>query len=247
MLTLITTTRRLNGFNNLINQLEEKLGDLFVEYRAFVNTKESVDEYKKIQTKNNKIKIILAPEDYIYKQGFDKVYNILGSNIKSKYVIILFDTDTIDLIDKNKLVEELNQDCDIYSFKMYMQRGNVWEDKFQIYKPEKMQWFGLVHENQQFYSQPKVGKIESLKILHNNALDNTSKNLKKNEQGFIILEKTEDGTDSDNRNLLYEYLTWQIVNNNGRHLHKEWFKKHYEYNKEVIDWYYERAKQKYKL
>lgn len=247
MLTLITTTRRPQGFKNLIVQLEEKLGDLFDEYRGFVNTPEQIDEYKKIQKEHDKAKIIYAPEDYIYKNGFDKVYNLLGTNIKSDYVIILFDTDEVDVIDRGLLIQELNQDCDIYSFKMYMERGDVWEDKFQIYKPEKMQWFGLVHENQQFYKQPKVGNITAMKVRHNNAVDKSSKELKKNNEGFIILEKTEEGTDSDKRNMLYETLAWKIVNQNGRHLHKQWFEKHYQLNKEVIDWYYERAKKKYNL
>jgi len=81
-----------------------------------------------------------------------------------------------------------------------------------------------------------------------NALDPASnEELEKTADGFIILKKTEEGTDSDLRNLLYETLTWRIVHENGRQQHRGWFLRHYEINHEVVDWYYHRAKQKYNL
>jgi hypothetical protein len=86
-----------------------------------------------------------------------------------------------------------------------------------------------------------------MKVQHRNAIDSKSQNLKKNPEGFIILEKTEEGTDSDERNLLYETLTWKIVNENGRHDNPAWFRRHYEINSQVVDWYYLRAKERFKL
>jgi len=244
MITVLTASRRPDLYQILVQNLENQLGDLIDEYLVFVNDESQKEKYKKIRFSNSKIRIIFGKEDYIYKMGFDSLYNLLISQTKSKYCFMLFDTDIIE-IDKEKFKQELATDKDLYSFSCYMQRGDVWEEKYQLFKRDLVQWFGLVHENQTFKYPPQIAKLESLKIYHNNSIDKNSENVKKNKDGFIILEKTEEGSDSDKRNMLYETLTWKIVNESGRHQNPAWFKQHYSINKELIDDYYQRAKQKY--
>jgi hypothetical protein len=246
MITVLTASRRPDLYKNLIANLEDQIGDLVDEYIVFVNDDSLKEEYKKIKYLYSKIKFIFAKEDYIYKMGFDSLYNLLIEQSKSKYCLMLFDTDTIE-VNKDLLKQELSEDKDLYSFDCYMQRGDVWEEKHQLFKKDLVKWFGLVHENQQFNRQPTHSKLTSFKVYHNNSVDKESQDVKKNAEGFIILEKTEIDSDSDKRNLLYETLTWKIVNEGGRHLNAGWFHKHYSINKEIIDEYYNRAKEKFHL
>jgi hypothetical protein len=244
MISILTATRRPDGYIKMVDDIESKLSDVVTEYVAFVNDIKLKPLFREIQKHNSKIKIIYAKDDFIFRNGFDSVYNSLMKAAKSKYVLMVFDADEI-VVDKDKLIKELDKDLDIYTFQMYMQRGNVWENKIQLYKREGvLQWFGLVHENQKFLKQPSHGILDKdvFYIMHYNARDKNSQELKKTNDGFIILEETEDGTDSDIRNILYESLTWKIVNENGRHMHKPWFEKHYEINKDMIDKYYQKAK-----
>jgi len=246
-ISLITASRRPEGFKNLISQLENNIGDYIKEYIAFVNDPKLYDDYLEIKKSNTKVVILNAPEDYIFSRGFDSLYNTLMKKATGDYCLILFDTDTIE-VDKKLFEESLKENCDLYSFDMYMQRGDVWEKKLQLYKNDNLLvWFGMVHENQKFNRQPKVGELKGFKVLHNNALDKKSLVLNKTSDGFIILEKTEEGTDSDNRNLLYETLAWKIVNQNERQMNRNWFIRHYEINKEIIDDYAKRANEKYNL
>lgn len=242
MISVLTATRRPEGYLEMINRIEDVMSDVVTEYVAFVNNDNVRNEFKRIHKEHEKIKVMFAPENFLYRQGFDTVYNTLMKMARSEYVLMIFDADTIEL-DKDQLMKDLEEKKDAYTFQMYMQRGDSWEKKLQLYKNDGLlKWFGLVHENQQFLRQPEVKDIDSLKILHHNARDENSKNLRYKDN-FIILDKTEEGTDSDRRNLLYEGLAWKIVNENGRHLNRAWFEKHYEINKEVIDWYHERAEE----
>lgn len=239
MISILTATRRPDGYKKLITELEEKMGDLIGEYVAFIE-KSNSEHY--LDLKNNpKIKLIIAPDNYIFNHGFDNLYNMLIKTSTQKYCLMIFDTDTIEL-NKEQFAKDLGEDADLYIFKMYMQRGDVWEDKMQLYKKDLLKFEGAVHENQVFLREPKIKQIDSFKIIHQNAVDTESQNLKKTSDNFIILEKTVEGSDSDMRNLLYESLAWKIVNGNGIHRHKGWFQRHYEVNKPIIDWYYERAK-----
>ena len=105
-------------------------------------------------------------------------------------------------------------------------------------KPES----GLCHEIMNFNRQPKIIPTTAIKIIHNNALDKTSQNIKKSPDGFPILEKAEEGSDSEKRNLLYEALVYRIVNEGGKHAHKQWYEGYYKVNKAIIDEYNEKAK-----
>lgn len=249
MISVITATRRFYDFRRMVCNTEIKMGKLVTEYIAFVNDSSQREEYATLKNsgccKPEKLKILFAPDNYIYKNGFDSLYNLLIKTAKGKYLLQIFDVDYLT-VDLEQFKKDLELDKDIYGFPMYMQRGDVWETKFQLWKRDLLTWYGLVHENQQFAKQPETMEITSLKVDHNNARDDASSNLRKTPDGFIILEKTEPGTDSDKRNMLYESLTWEIVNNNGRHQNKGWFVRHYDINKEVIDWYHERAKELWK-
>jgi hypothetical protein len=245
-ISVISVTRRPEKYLQMINEVESKMGDLVLEYIAFVNDRTLFEKYRQIKADNSKVKLLLCPENYIFQNGHDKVYNVLGAAAKGKQILILFDSDSIE-VQFDLFRQDILHNQDLYVFDMYMQRGDVWEKKMQLYKNNgNLQWYGLVHENQTFTKKhPNPYEICSFKVLHNNAIDNSSLNLKKTNNGFIILEKTEEGTDSDNRNLLYESLAYKIVNQNGRHLNRGWFIEHYKINKEVIDWYYERASKKW--
>jgi hypothetical protein len=107
---------------------------------------------------------------------------------------------------------------------------------------------GMLHEMYMMNRQYEIHGIdkETFHVIHNNALDSSSKNVKKTaDNRFIILEKTEEGSDSDKRNLLYEGLAWKIANGFGRHGNAGWFHEHYKLNKELIDWYHSRAEKYY--
>lgn len=239
-------SRRPQMYKQFVDQIENLSGTLIDSYFVFVNDPQTLPFYKSLEISNPKVKVFNAPEDFVYRYGHDTVYNYLEKQVQSPYVLKLFDTDTVE-IDPKLLEEELKKGADIYGMETYMERGNVWETKFQLYKKGVLEWFGLVHENQHFKGNVNAEKMESIKVYHHNALDPESANLKKNAEGFIILEKTKEGSDSDLRNLLYETLTWKIVNENGRHDNPAWFHRHYEFNKEVVNWYYSRAKKRFKL
>ena len=241
-ISLILASRRPSGFKNLVDQLEEKLPEFMLEYIAFNNDPNLKSEFEAIKAQNPKIKVLNAGEDFIFRMGFDTVYNTLMKAAKGEYCLILFDCDEIE-VDKEKFLQFFSIQADVYFFKMFMQRGQVEEKKFQLFKKDILKWVGAVHENQAYSRNPNILELEGFRVNHNNAQDDSSKVLAKDPEGFIILEKTEEGTDSDKRNLLYEGLAYRIIHENLPHFNKNWFIEHYKRNKAVIDWYYERANQ----
>jgi hypothetical protein len=247
MISIVTVTRRPDGYRNMVKSVNEQLGEHIDQFLAFSNNPQTQDEYKAIEKENPKVKMLFAKENFIYKSGFDTVYNYLHSKISPEnWIFIAVDTDTIT-IDKDLLFKDLSTNPDMLGIQMYMQRGNVWETKNLFYKNDNLfQWFGLVHEVMNFNRQPKIIPTQAIKIVHNNALDKTSKEIKKTSDGFPILEKAEPGSDSEKRNLLYETLVYRIVNEGGRHAHKQWYDRYYQINKEVIDYYNEKAKEYFK-
>jgi hypothetical protein len=249
MITVVSMSRRPDLYFEFVKSLEGSIPDLIDEYLVFVNDIVIIPRYYGFANNDcRKVKVVNAPEDFVFRYGHDTVYNYLEKKATSEYILKLFDTDVCD-VNHDLLVEDLKSKADIYGMETYMERGNVWETKLQLYKRGVLAWFGLVHENQKFLSPnpPSVKSSKGLKVFHKNALDPESSTIEKNEDGFIILKKTKEGTDSDKRNLLYETLAWKIVNEGGRHDSLGWFQKHYKLNQEVIDWYYQRAKQKYEL
>jgi hypothetical protein len=246
-ITIVSMSRRPEMYRDFVKQSEELMGNLIVSYFVFVNDPILLPFYKNLEQSSPKIKVYNAPEDFVIRYGHDTVYNYLEKLVQTPYILKLFDTDTLE-VDSKLFEEELKKNLDIYGMETYMERGDVWETKYQLYKKGIMEWFGLVHENQHFKSSISTPtKLKGLKIYHHNALDTESSNLEKTPDGFLLLKKTQEDSDSDRRNLLYETLTWKIVHENGRQDNPGWFLKHYEYNKPVVDWYYERAKRKYKL
>jgi hypothetical protein len=242
MVSVLSATRRPQEYEKMVLQVENEMGDIIQEYLAFVNNDNVRAEFKEIALRISKVRIVNAPENYIYRNGFDSIYNTLMKAAKGSHVLMIFDSDEI-IVNVDILRQELESDFDIFGFQMYMQRGDSWETKYQLYRNDGLvRWFGLVHENQQFSREPKMKQLpkDVLHVLHMNARDNESKTLQKKD-GIIVLEKTEEGTDSDERNLLYESLTWKIIHENGRHLHKPWFEKHYAINQTIIDEYHQRA------
>lgn len=244
-ITIVSMSRRPDLYKRFINDTENKLGDLIKQYIVFVNKDSIKDFYKQLTLENKKIRTIFASEDFVFKKGHDTVYNYLNQCVNSEYILKLFDTDFIE-INKDEFIKELNLNYDIYGIPTHMQRGNVLEIKYQLYKKGVLLYGGGVHENPFFQRDVSKHELKNFKVYHNNALDDYSKNIKKNKDGFIILEKTEEGSDSDERNLLYEYWTYKIVNG-APHNALNWFLKHYEINKELIDWYAFRAIKKYNL
>jgi hypothetical protein len=250
MITIVSMSRRSEMYRDFVEQIEKLMGELVDAYLVFVNDPQLLPFYKSLELKNSKVKVFNAPEDFVFKYGHDTVYNYIEKQVQSKFILKLFDTDTVE-VNSRLLEQELKENFDIYGMETYMERGDVWETKYQLYKKGVIEWYGLVHENQHLkkgviHSPSKI--LKNLKIYHHNALDLESEKVEKTPDGqFIILKKTQENTDSDRRNLLYETLAWTIANASGRHDNPGWFKKHYEINKEVIDWYYERARRKYKL
>lgn len=249
MVTIVSMSRRPDMYRDFVENVEKTMGSLVDAYFVFVNDPQLLPFYKAFELKQGKIKVFNAPEDFVFKYGHDTVYNYLEKQVQTPYILKLFDTDTIE-VDPKLLEEELKSGFEVYGMETYMERGDVWEVKYQLYKKGVLEWFGLVHENQHYKDKSTVHKAEilrGLKVYHHNALDQESAKLEKNAEGFIILQKTTEGTDSDRRNLLYETLTWKIVHENGRHDNAGWFHRHYHFNKEIVDWYYERARKKYRL
>jgi len=244
MLTIVSMSRRPEMYKNFVIETEKVLRDLISAYYVFVNDPQLLPFYKSLEISNNKIKVFNAPEDFVFKYGHDTVYNYLEKQVQTLYILKLFDTDTIE-VDLQLLKEELKQGFDIYGIETYMERGDVWENKFQLYKKGVLEWAGLVHENQHFKKPHTTAILKSLKVYHHNAVDPESEKLDKTSDGFIVLKKTKEGTDSDQRNLLYEYLGYRIACENGRHDHPFWFVRNYEVNKELIDVYVKRVKKKF--
>jgi hypothetical protein len=249
MISVVSMSRRPVLYKQFVQSMEEQMGTLVLEYLVFVNDKSIYSDYKQLEREfPNKLRVISTEEDFVFKYGHDMVYNFLDKQAKGDYILKLFDTDRIE-IDFPTLQKEIESQADIYGIPTYMQRGDVWETKYQLYKKGVLTWFGLVHENQHFNlgNQNLVHVIlKGMKVYHENALDPESAKLEK-KNGFIILQKTQEGSDSDSRNLLYETLTWKIVNENGRHDSRQWFVEHYQLNKEIIDDYAFRANKKYNL
>ncbi len=245
MISILTASRRPEGYKKLVEQLEQSsIAELIENYIVMVDNEAQHDEFKSIKDTYSKVKIMKVQHNYIYNNGWDAVYNILAKAAKTPYVWLLFDTDIVK-IDGEQFKKDMEQQADVYSYPTYMQRGDAQETKAQLYKKDCLEWFGALHENQMFKRQPKVADITSANVSHNNALDAESKNIRKSSDGFLLLDKTQEGTDSDKRNLLYEGITWKIVHGEFKHQHMGWFQRHYELNKEVIDWYHDRAEQIY--
>lgn len=245
-ISLLTASRRFEGYKNLVKQLESLIPELIEKYIVMVDDSDVLPLYRELKKEINKIIIMPVPYNWIYKNGFDTLYNDLMKAAKTEYCWMLFDCDEVQM-DVDQFKEDFEQQPDIFGYPTHMERGDALETKYQLFKNDGLfSWFGVLHENQKFNIQPKAININSVKILHHNAVDHFSQNLKKTSDGFLILEKTEEGTDSDKRNLLYESLAWKIVNEGARHDYVGWFKRHYEINKEVIDWYHNRALEYYK-
>jgi hypothetical protein len=247
MISIITVTKRREGYKSMVESIEKQTGGLVDRYIAFTNNLQTHDAYKAIEAENSKVKIFYGKENFIYKSGFDTVYNFLHTKVPPEnWIFVAVDVDNIE-INKEQLEKDIATDPDMMSIQMYMQRGNVWETKNLFYKANNLfQWHGLVHEIMNFNRQPKIIPTTAIKIIHNNALDKTSQEIKKSQDGFPILEKAEEGSDSEKRNLLYESLVYRIVNEGGRHAHKQWYDRYYQINKEVIDYYNEKAKEYFK-
>ena len=243
MISIITVTRRPDGYKAMVESIENQIGDLVDRYLAFTNNPQTHDQYKAIEAENSKVKIFYAKENFIYKSGFDTVYNFLHSKVPPEnWIFVAVDTDTIE-INKEQLLKDISTSPDMLGIQMYMQRGNVWETKNLFYKANNLfSLAGLCHEIMNFNRQPKIIPTTAIKIIHNNALDKTSQNIKKSPDGFPILEKAEEGSDSEKRNLLYEALVYRIVNEGGKHAHKQWYEGYYKVNKAIIDEYNEKAK-----
>jgi hypothetical protein len=259
-ISLITATRRPDKYFELIQEVDSKMGSLIKEFNALVHESQS-DEYKKIKEKNSKIRILKVSDNYIYKNGWDSVYNLLGKFSTSNFLLMLFDTDKIENLNLEEFKKYLNSGYDLFGFNVFMQRASgVYEKKYQLYRNNfGFEWRGAVHENlintksangilhsNLLHKQFEI-PIEHFSILHQNALDIYSTQTKRNKDGFVILEKLEEGSDSFERNLLYETLTWKIVNENMFHYNKLWFEHHYKVNKDAVDYYYNIAKKKYDL
>lgn len=246
-ITVVTTTRRPDKYEKFVENTIKTVGKPIEGFIGFCNDIGLKPLYKKIEHENPMVKMIYAPDNYIFKNGFAKTYNMLLKQVKTELAWMLFDVDEVIIEDYDKFIEILGSFHNYYGIRTHMKRGDSWEDKFQLFDPNVIRWDGYVHEN-----QIGMGELKSIifpdnviKVIHNNIVDTESANLEKTEDGFIILKKTEEGTDSDRRNLLYEGLTYRIVHENLHHKFRGWFLKHYEINKEVIDEYYKRAVQKW--
>ena len=242
-------SRRFEKYKLFVESLEKTLSNLIIQYRVFINNTNTNYLYQEFEKENSKVKVYLAPEDFVFKNGHALVYNYLEKNISSDYIVKLFDSDEISISDYDLFIKELDEDFDIGGMSTYMERGNSQEIKYQMYRPNILKWVGHLHENQEIKIQnPKVKNLKYLSVYHHNALDTDSRILEKTEDGFIILTKNEDETsDSFQRNMLYEALTYRIIHENLYHPHIGWYKRHYEINKDVITFYYKKAKEKYKL
>jgi hypothetical protein len=249
-ISVVSMSRRFEGYCKLVEQFENIIPNFIEQYIVFVNDDKLKSLYKSLENQNKKVKCVFANENFVFKNGHSVVYNYLDSLVQSEWILKLFDTDRIELdieLFKKEFEKSQEKNVNIFGIPTFMQRGEVWENKYQLYKKGIANWHDAVHENLIPNVQLISYDLKSFKVYHENSLDNNSKNLKKDNEGFLILEKTEEGTDSDNRNLLYEFFSWKIVHGELNHQHKQWFDTHYSKNKNLIDWYYERAKKKYNL
>ena len=245
MITAITTTKRPEQFERLVQDIV-KINNVN-EVIAFVAEKDDI--HKQFSDIKNRInanyskdffKLIKAPFNFLFQSGFDTAYNILAKKAKNDTILTFTDSDYVEEIN-NELFESEIKDIKCGLVEIYMERGNALEKKALIYNKNSCHWYGVVHENLISPGAIKLTEITSLKLKHLNARDEYSKNLKKNEEGFIILEKLNPGSDSYDRNVIYEYHTYMIVNNNSRQMNRDWFLKHYEINKDAVDYYYNEA------
>lgn len=247
-ITIVSTTRRPEKYEKFIENTLKVVGKPIEGFIGFCNDKELVPAYKEINKKYPNLKMIYAPDNFIFKNGFAKVYNMLLKQVKTELAWMLFDVDEIVIEDYDLFIEILGSFHNYYGIKTHMKRGDSWELKYQLFDPTIIRWEGHVHENQMGIEELKTINFpdKATKVIHNNIVDTESSNLKKTDDGFLILEKTTEGSDSDKRNLLYEGLTYRIVHENLQHKFRGWFLRHYQINKEIIDWYYERAKEIWK-
>lgn len=247
-ITVISTTRRPEQYKQFLLNIERELGEFIESYLGFTNDLSTKESYKALKSEFPKLKIVYAPDNFIFKNGFDKTYNLLLNKVSTEYAWMLFDVDEVIVSDKSKFAESINGFYNYVGIPTHMQRGDSLEVKYQLYKTNLIRWEGAVHENQAFLGEVKSIDLPDtvIKVLHKNAVDTESSNLKKTDDGFIILERTTEGSDSDKRNMLYEGLTYRIVYEGLPHRYRGWFIRHYEINKEIIDWYYGRAIEKWK-
>ena len=254
LITVVSMSRRFEGYQHLVKQLETQIPDLIGQYLVFVNDDSIKDKYRKFSdtflkiklegmiVEQSKVRPFFAGSDFVFKHGHDFVYNYLEKNCFTDYILKVFDTDEI-VIDPEKFKQEFTLGKDLYGIPTWMARGDSSEIKYQLYKKDLFKWIGAVHENQEFFRTPTVYDLKGFSVFHRNAVDEASKNVEKNKDGFIILKKVteEENKDSYLRNLLYESLAYRIVYENLPHQNAAWFKQHYQINKEVIDYYYNEA------
>src|ERR1035441_9936983 len=113
-ISILTASRRPAGYRRLLEKLEFLIPEHIKNYLVFVqdNVKDyiSIGEdlkiYDKSNIKDNKLRIIIAPKDYIFKNGFDCVYNLLIKSSNSELIWRLSDTDKVD-INKNMFEKEV--------------------------------------------------------------------------------------------------------------------------------------------
>jgi hypothetical protein len=240
-------SRRFDGYCKLVEQFEHIIPEFIEQYIVFVNDDKLKSLYKSLENQNKKVKCVFANENFVFKNGHDTVYNYLDSLVQSEWILKLFDTDRIELDIElfKKEFEGLNNKINIYGIPTFMQRGEVWENKYQLYKKGIANWYGILHENLEFNVQLITYDLKSLKVFHENGIDNKSLDVKKTEDGFIILEETFSGEDSHERNVLYESLGYKIVFEGGRHRNRDWFVRNFEINKNLILKYVEEAKKRW--
>lgn len=246
-ITVITTSRRPNYYSKFVYETERKIGKYIEQYIVFVNDSTLKQQYNLLKIEFDKVNVVFAPDNYLFKKGFDSAYNLLLSQVKTKFAWMLFDTDEVILNNNSEFERIIESDYNYIGIQTHMQRGDSTEYKYQLYDPKLVRWVGAVHENQIFNGEIKSIDIDSnaMSVKHKNAIDIDNESIKKTEDGFIIIEKHPEGSDSFNRNLLYEALTYRIVHENLYHKYRGWFVRHYEINKEVVDWYYQKALEKW--
>ena len=66
-ITIVSMSRRPKLYNNFICSLEEQIGSLIKQYIVFVNDQDILQDYKNLEILNSKIKVLNAPEDFVFK------------------------------------------------------------------------------------------------------------------------------------------------------------------------------------
>lgn len=244
-ITVVSMSRRPEKYREFVTSLEASMGSLIEEYIVFVNDDSIKERYKELKRDISKVHYLFGDAGWVFRHGHDFVYNTLAGYVKSEYILKLFDTDKVE-VDLKLFQEELALRKDLYGMETYMQRGNVTEMKYQLYKYGIFKYVGSVHENLETDQKYSTFDSRALRVWHYNALDEASVHLNKTPDGFIILEQLPPGSDSFERNLLYESLAYRIVHENLNHQNRQWFLRHYTINKDAIDYYYEKAIERWK-